>query len=31
MEPDEVAEKIINTILVTDKMLVTDITINRKR
>jgi short-subunit dehydrogenase len=31
MEPDEVAEKIVNSVLVSDKMLVTDITINRKR
>jgi short-subunit dehydrogenase len=31
MEPDEVAEKIVNTVLVSDKMLVTDITINRKK
>jgi short-subunit dehydrogenase len=31
MEPDEVAEKIINTVLVSDKMIVSDITINRKK
>jgi uncharacterized protein len=31
MEPDEVAEKLINAVLVSDKMLVTDITINRKK
>lgn len=31
MDPDEVAEKIINAVMVTDKMLVTDITINRKK
>jgi short-subunit dehydrogenase len=31
MDPDEVAEKIVNTVLVSDKMLVTDITINRKK
>lgn len=31
MDPLEVAEKIVNAILVTDKTLVTDITINRKR
>ena len=31
MEPDEVAEKIVNAVLVSDKMLVTDITINRKK
>lgn len=30
MDPSEVAEKIINAVLVSDKMLVTDITINRK-
>ena len=31
MEPAEVAEKLVNAVLVTDKMLVTDITINRKK
>ena len=31
MDPDEVAEKLINTVIVSDKMLVTDITINRKK
>lgn len=31
MDPSEVAEKIINAVLVYDKMLVTDITINRKK
>jgi uncharacterized protein len=31
MDPSEVADKIINAVLITDKMLVTDITINRKR
>jgi short-subunit dehydrogenase len=31
MDPAEVAEKIVNAVLVTDKMLVTDITINRKK
>jgi uncharacterized protein len=31
MDPDDVAEKIINAVIVTDKMLVTDITINRKK
>lgn len=31
MEPAEVAEKIVNTVLVTDNMLITDITINRKK
>ena len=31
MEPDEVAEKLINAVIVSDKMLVTDITINRKK
>jgi short-subunit dehydrogenase len=31
MDPAEVAEKIIHAVLVTDKMLVTDITINRKK
>jgi uncharacterized protein len=30
MDPAEVAEKIVNAVLVSDKMLVTDITINRK-
>jgi short-subunit dehydrogenase len=31
MEPDLVAEKIVDAVLVSDKMLVTDITINRKK
>ena len=31
MDPAEVAEKIVNAVLVTDKMFVTDITINRKK
>jgi short-subunit dehydrogenase len=31
MDPDEVAEKIVNAVIVTDKMFVTDITINRKK
>ena len=31
MDPAEVAEKIVNAVLVSDKMLVTDITINRKK
>jgi short-subunit dehydrogenase len=31
MNPAEVAEKIVNAVIVTDKMFVTDITINRKR
>ncbi len=31
MEPADVAEKIVNAVLVSDKMLVTDITINRKK
>lgn len=31
MDPAEVAEKIVNAVIVSDKMLVTDITINRKR
>ena len=31
MDPAEVAAKIVNAILVTDKMFVTDITINRKK
>jgi uncharacterized protein len=31
MEPDDVAEKIINSVLVSDKLQVTDITINRKK
>jgi short-subunit dehydrogenase len=31
MDPAEVAEKIVNTVIVTDKMFVTDITINRKK
>ncbi len=31
MDPQEVAEKIVNAVLVKDKMLVTDITINRKK
>lgn len=31
MDPAEVADKIVDTILVSDKLLVTDITINRKR
>jgi len=30
MDPAEVATKIVNAVIVTDKMLVTDITINRK-
>ena len=30
MDPSEVAEKIVNAVMVTDKMFVTDITINRK-
>jgi short-subunit dehydrogenase len=31
MDPAEVALKIVNAVLVSDKMLVTDITINRKK
>jgi uncharacterized protein len=31
MDPAEVAEKIVNAVIVTDKMSVTDITINRKK
>jgi uncharacterized protein len=31
MDPDEVAEKILNSVIVSDRMLVTDITINRKK
>ncbi len=31
MDPAEVAEKIVNAVLITDKMFVTDITINRKK
>ena len=31
MDPAEVAEKIVNAVIVTDKMYVTDITINRKK
>lgn len=31
MKPAEVAEKIVNAVIVTDKMFVTDITINRKK
>jgi short-subunit dehydrogenase len=31
MDPAEVAEKIINAVIVTDKLFVTDITINRKK
>jgi len=31
MDPSEVAEKIVTAVLVSDKMLVTDITINRKK
>lgn len=31
MDPDEVAEKIINAVMAADKLLVTDITINRKK
>lgn len=31
MDPSEVAEKIVNAVLVTNKMFVTDITINRKK
>jgi short-subunit dehydrogenase len=31
MDPSEVATKIVNAVIVTDKMLVTDITINRKK
>ena len=31
MDPAEVAEKIVNAVYVTDKMFVTDITINRKK
>jgi uncharacterized protein len=31
MDPEEVAEKIVNAVIVTDKMFVTDITINRKK
>ena len=31
MDPSEVAEKIVNAVIVSDKILVTDITINRKK
>lgn len=31
MEPDEVAEKIVNSVLTNDKMVISDITINRKK
>jgi short-subunit dehydrogenase len=31
MNPAEVAEKIVNAVIITDKMFVTDITINRKK
>ncbi len=31
MDPDEVAEKIVNTVMVSEKMVVTEITINRKK
>jgi short-subunit dehydrogenase len=31
MDPDEVAEKLVTTVTVSDKLLVTDITINRKK
>jgi short-subunit dehydrogenase len=31
MDPEEVAEKIVNAVIVSDKMFVTDITINRKK
>jgi uncharacterized protein len=31
MDPAEVAEKVVNAVIVTDKMFVTDITINRKK
>lgn len=31
MDPDEVAEKIVNTVMVSGKMLVTEMTINRKK
>jgi hypothetical protein len=31
MKPDEVAEKIVNAVLSSDKLVVTDITINRKK
>jgi uncharacterized protein len=31
MDPAEVAEKIVNAVIVTDRMFVTDITINRKK
>jgi short-subunit dehydrogenase len=31
MEPDEVAEKIVNAVLIKGSMLITDITINRKK
>jgi uncharacterized protein len=31
MDPSEVAEKIVNAVIVTDKLFVTDITINRKK
>jgi uncharacterized protein len=31
MDPVEVAEKIVNAVIITDKMFVTDITINRKK
>jgi hypothetical protein len=31
MDPAEVAEKIVTAVIVTDKLFVTDITINRKK
>jgi len=31
MDPKEVAEKIVNAVLGTDRLIVTDITINRKK
>jgi uncharacterized protein len=31
MEPDEVAEKIVNSVITNDKMVISDITINRKK
>jgi hypothetical protein len=31
MDPKEVAEKIVHAVIVTDKLFVTDITINRKK
>jgi hypothetical protein len=31
MDPSEVAAKIVNAVLVTDRLFVTDITINRKK